>query len=270
MKDRRLGIRIAAALALAAGIARADVAPQTVSLLKSCGDASDTVAALAPSDVVMVRYSMAGYSQVCYAVTATLDGKPVNGYLLGSTHPAVVEFEKEARTHVPQLPPPPPPPAPPKPAADPNAPKDPGRDSVPAMPLAFAGFKALDYRGRTVDLDRMRAPNVVLYFWSPMDRSSVKKADSLDYLYGQYRQNGVEIVGISATGANLKRMAGEHEIIWPQVIDSGGIAAQYHVDPNKPYLLLDRDRNVVAAVTSALELEPAMRQAIKERRGNNR
>ena len=269
MKQYSFGFKLWAAAVIATGIACAETGPQTVSLLRSCGDPSDAVAPLGPADEVNVHFSLSGYSELCYKVTAKLGGQSVDGYVLGSKLPAVKEFEREARTHVPQLPAP-------TPAAlaakgvDPNAPKDPLRDNAPAVPMSFAGFRGTASNGQTVDLSRMRAQNIVLYFWSPMDRSSVKKAEPLDYYYSQYRQNGVEIVGVASTKSNLQHAVMENEVIWPQIVDGGQIAAQHHVEPDKPYLILDANRNVIAAVKSANELEPALRQAIKARNGGVR
>jgi hypothetical protein len=268
MTGYKLGIGMWAVAALAAGVACAETGTVSVSLLRSCGE-PDVVAAISPRDAVNVHFSLGGYSEICYKVTATLEGKPVDGYVLGSQHPAVAEFEREARTHIPELPPPPAAVTAAK-EADPNKPRDPLKDNAPAAPISFAGLRGTASNGKTVDLSQMRAPNVVLYFWSPMDRSSVKKAEPLDYIYAQYRQNGVEIVGVSSTRANLQHAVMENEVIWPQLVDSGQIAAQHHVESDKPYLILDGNRNVIAAVKSANELEPALRQAIKARNGGIR
>ena len=79
-------------------------------LLRSCSTGAETVATLKGSDQVKVRYSFASDVGTCYAVTATVEGKPVNAFLIGAAHPAIVAFEQEVRSHPPLVPPPPPPP----------------------------------------------------------------------------------------------------------------------------------------------------------------
>ncbi len=130
-----------------------------LALLSSCSSESETVATIQASDPLQIRYSMGGESQLCYAVSVTVDGKVVKGYVLGAAHPAIAEFEREARTHVPEIPPPPPPPPAAVPSltakltAESTAASTTNAEQVPQGPVSLAGFRAVDWRGNRVDLN---------------------------------------------------------------------------------------------------------------------
>jgi peroxiredoxin len=254
---KRLVHTLPFALAAAVGLAQAPSAG--LPLLGSCGDANDVKATIQRSDTVQVRYSLAGTGQDCYAVSVTLDGRVAEGYLLGAEHPAIADFERVRSLQPAILPYVPPPPAPPE-SAKPAAPAAP-------QPVSLAGFRAVDLNGRAVDLDRMPAKTVIVYFWSTTDRRAIKDAEMLEYVYGQYQSKSVEIVGVASTPSvkALKQICNENEAVWPQVVDSGRLAEQYHVDRAKPYLVLDRQRNVVAALSSASHIDAVLQKRLQER-----
>jgi len=72
--------------------------PAAFPLLKSCGQGSETVTTIRDSDSVQIRYGFSTDSGTCYAVTATVGGQTVDGYLLRaasgreSQHPAIAAF----------------------------------------------------------------------------------------------------------------------------------------------------------------------------------
>ena len=223
-------------------------------MLASCSEPEKAGAMIHSSDELRVRYSLAGYQQTCYAVTVTQNEKQINGYVLGAAHPAIAEFEREARTHIPE---PPPPPPPPKPAAPASV-----KAELPEGPATFAGLRLVDVKGHRVDLDSIRAPNVVLYFWSPSNPRSARDVENLDGVYEQFRRKGVEMVGIAlGVGAQRARRAAEQdEAVWPIAADSGAIANQYHVNPERPYYILDSQRKVVASLKSSSEIGGALQK----------
>ena len=238
-------------------------------LLADCSNSAEVVASIDAATSIKIRYSMAGDSGACYAVTATVDGKPLNGFLLGSAHPTVAQFERDSRSLIPEIPPPPPPP--PAPATAPSPDKKPapaeqaGADA--SGPVSFAGFRAVDFDGRRIDLSASRAQNVVIYFWSPYGASS-KKAESMEGLYTTYHDRGVDVVGVASgvSAAKLRDYCSQNEVTWPQVLDGGQLAARYHGDPAKPFLRLDRQRNVIAAASSPQGLGSALDQIAGRRR----
>jgi len=240
-------------------------------LLKSCGQGAELIANAGSSDPIRIRYSLATDTGNCYAVTATIGGKAVDGYMAvaahpasGGEHPAIVAFQQEIGTHfreipavVPVAPPPPSAPAVSKEAA-PETPQ----------PLSFAGFRAIDIDGHRVDFSTLRTPNIVVYFWSASDARAGKKTEAIDNLYGEFHNRGVDVVGIASArnASQLREICRNHEVVWPEILDSGGIASRYHVDPAKPYLLLDQSRRVIAAVASPKELAQILGPLTQRRR----
>jgi peroxiredoxin len=225
--------------------------PRTsVPLLANCWDAGEIKATIRTSDPIQVQYRLSGGAQMCFAVSATVNGTIVQGFLLGTGHPAVVAFDRESRIPAPAVAPQPPPAL--------EAVRA-GKDPV-AGPASFAGLKGVDMTGRPINLSSIRAKNVVLYFWSTTDRHSIKDAELLDYVYEQYHPQGVEIVGIAKTPDlnKLRQICQQNEAIWPQIVDSGRLAGQYHVNPAKPYFVLDQKRHVVASLSSAAQLEAVL------------
>ena len=251
-------------------------APAPIQLTKSCASGSAAVATLGVSDHVKVRYSFMGDAGTCYAVTASIDGKSVDGYLIGAAHPDIAAFEQEVRTHAAMIPPPPPPApaaaasAPAGSPASPVAPKPPvaAKEVAPAPPLSFAGFRAVDINGERIDLSNRHAANVVVYFWSARTPRGIQSVEPMDAVYDNYHARGVDVVGIAsaANSAQLTDVCRNHEIVWPQVLDSGGIASRYHVDPARPFLVLDQTRNVIASAPSVAALGPILDQITKNRR----
>ena len=228
---------------------------QSFDLLRDCADSSSVVAEILAADPVQVRFSVAGGSNTCYAVSATADGRQIDGYLLGAAHPAIETFVRGVQADIPELPPPPP--APLK-LTDPAA----AKDVSSVEPVSFASFKAVDVSGHGIDLSSMNASHVIVYFWSPTDPNSIAKSSDVESLYLTYQPKGLAFVGVAATSSagKLRQVAQRNEITWPQIADSGDLAKQYHVNPEKPYMILDRQRNVVAAVSSSNELEPILQR----------
>jgi peroxiredoxin len=228
---------------------------QTLPLLASCSEPDEIVAAIHSSDAAKVRYSLGGGAQTCYAVSVTVDGKAVEGWLLGETHPAVAAFERDARARIPQI-------------AEAPKPEPEADNSLmpPGSPTSFAGLRAVDVKGRRVDLEAMRAPYLIVYFWSTTDRHSIADAEALEYVYGHYHPKGVDVVGIASgpSASRVRQVAQEQEYVWPQIFDSGEIANQYHVTPARPYFILDRQRSVVAALKSAGQIDLAMQRLRKK------
>jgi hypothetical protein len=264
--------------------------PAAFPLLKSCGQGSETVTTIRDSDSVQIRYGFSTDSGTCYAVTATVGGQTVDGYLLRaasgreSQHPAIAAFEQELRSHQTAIPVPAPLP-PPAPAATLTsaAPSSGPATTPPATaaiskeaaaqatePVSFAGFRAVDVTGNRVDFSLSHTPTVVVYFWSASDGGGIKKTEAMENIYEQYHPRGVDVVGIASarSAQQLLQVCHDKELVWPQIYDSGGIASRYHVDPAKPYLILDQNRRVIATASSPLELDPVLKMLAQRRRLN--
>lgn len=215
------------------------------------------------SHPVQVRFNYNGDAGNCYAVTATVGSHKIDGYLIGAAHPAIAAFEKEIRAQ--QVAIPVPAPAPAALAAPPAA--SVSQASAQASPISFAGFRAISVDGWPVDLSRETAPNVFIYFWSARSRTGIKALDGMESIYNSFHNRGVYIVGVgsASSGDELKRIAGENEIGGRQVLDRG-FAARYHVDPAKPFMVLDQSRKVIASAATAQGLQSVLQQLTKFRK----
>ena len=228
-------------------------------LLSSCFEDAERVSEVSSADAVRVRYaSVAGAGNgKCYSVSVTKDGRSMNGFLVGAALPVIQQFESEMRKHVPEAP---------RPVAPVEVAsvkrEEPVAPPEPPGPRTLAGLRGWDIYGRSVDLNAMSEPNVVVYFWSANDRRSMRTAEMMDYIYGQYRSKKLEVVGIATaeSAEQLRKACEQHEVVWPQILDQGAIAKQYQVNAAKPYLVLDSARKVIASVASPKEIEIELRK----------
>ena len=108
----------------------------------------------------------------------------------------------------------------------------------------------------------------MVFFWSARNARDIKKAEPIALVYEQFRRFGVAVVGIApaANSTQLLQVCRDSEFVFPQILDSGGIANRYHVDLSKPYLVLDQSRKVIAAVASPFELQPVLESLTKYRK----
>ena len=247
-----------------------DGAAVTTVLFEGC-DTASPIAEIPAGTPVRVRFSLAGESTPCWAVTATHNGRQVQGYVFDRQHPAIAAFERDTTGRVPAIPPPPPPPPPAEkaPEVDEKGATKPGPAPALApepMPESFSGFRAVDIGGNRVDLGKLKAKTVILYFWSPESKRDVKDIDTVGYVNGQYGRNDLVVIGI-ATGSSadtVRQACSQNEALWPQVLDRRGqIAQEYNVNPEKRYLVLDENRDVIAAVARPSELSQVLQKRIR-------
>ena len=72
-------------------------------LFSDCSDASEIKRVVQSTDRVVVHHSLAGGPQTCYSVSVAVgNGDVMEGFLLGSTHPAVVDFDRKQQNYVAQ------------------------------------------------------------------------------------------------------------------------------------------------------------------------
>lgn len=73
-------------------------------LFSDCSDSSEVKRVVQSSDMVVVRHSLQGGPQICYAVSvAGATGNVVDGFLIGSQHPAVLAFESREQDYIAQV-----------------------------------------------------------------------------------------------------------------------------------------------------------------------
>lgn len=203
---------------------------------------------------------MAGGAQTCYKVRVTRDGQTSEGYVIGSSLPAIQEFAaaqhaklKTAMTAAPFVPPPPPKAA----SADASA-----APKLPAQPLGrFEDFLARDASGKMVQFASLRNKKAILVtFWTPASRQSLNRLNALSILYDQFNLRGLAAVGISpGSPSRISGALDDTGVRWPQVPDATGLASKYKVDPKDgATLVVDSQGNIWASTTDAAEVRAAV------------
>lgn len=254
---------IVAMMAVGASARASDVIP----IYDDCSNPQEIIATVSSTDHVRVRYALGGDAETCFAVAVTVNGKVVNGYVAGAVHPDVASFERELESRVPQVPV--------QPAAEPTpAPKQETKEQAPPpdIPRSFAGLAGTAPDGSRVSLNQSVARTMVVYFWSANDKRSIREAGGMDGINELYGHKGVALVGVVSGGsaAQARKVIGQAEVTWPQILDIGGaLARRYGVDQQTRYFILDRARNVVAAVKSPDEVSRELNRLRKQGSGGS-
>ena len=208
-----------------------------------------------------MRSSIAGGAKTCYAVTAVVDGKPVNGYVLGNALPAVVDFERarqaaeraseRAAEQARQVP---------APVAQPEKPR---------LPV-FRDFSARDMKGKPVSLSGLSGKLILVCFWTPRNDDSQRELILVSQLFGQFRRQGLDAVGISLS-SNTEMINGSLEdfgVAFPNIPGDYGLAERYGVafETLPRTYVLNEKHEILATGIHGKELERAIQSLVKGER----
>jgi peroxiredoxin len=230
-------------------------AAHSVPLLENCSEPQHVLAILRPGDNVRVRASVAGEAQTCYGVSAVIDGRPVKGYILDKTFPAVADFERQRSAASPVGD------APPTPQAAAPVIQPPR----PRLPV-FADFSATDLKGKPVSLSGLKGRVILVCFWAPQNGPSTRELIQDYRLYDQFRRQGLDAVAISLS-SNREDMNDvlEEGIALRTIANDYELGARYGVSYEalpKTYILNDR-HEILAAGLHGKELESTVRRLMK-------
>jgi hypothetical protein len=231
--------------------------PPGVPLVESCFDPSRVIATVGTSDPVQVRSSMAGGENTCYHVTAVINGKPVDGYVLGASLKAVAEFEKERARPIAA----PPAPATVIPAAAAATTGIPPAVAPQQLLPVFGNFSGRSLNGKPVSLSGTTGKLILVCFWSPQNTPSLREAILVTRLVGRFRQQGVNAVTVSLSGN--RELMGESldAVTVPTVFNGSEIGRSYGVSYDslpRTYILNDR-HEILASGLRGKELENRVR-----------
>jgi hypothetical protein len=250
-------------------------------LRSGCSPDDDELTRVSPDDAVQVEGALAGGEQTCYKVTLTRDGKPTTGYLLGETAPAVAAFvhgrerteadhfaaeaaraaaaaaaaEAEATAAAAKA-------ALASVSADTSKPA-----AVLETPRVFENFSARDLNGKGVSLAGLGGRVVLVKFWSPRNRASMRDLVSLQSLYDQYKGRGLRAIGISSDPivGDMLEALDDVTLGFPQVPDRYGLTQRYATDGKAPTILvLDASHRIVGAGLTGAALERKIRDLLAE------
>jgi len=230
-------------------------APQGTLWLENCSEPQHVLATLKPGDNVRVRASVAGEVQTCYGVTAVIDGRPIKGYIVDKSFPAVADFERQRSAAAPVGDAPPP-------AKAAAAVIPPPRPRLPV----FADFSARDLKGNPVSLNGMKGKVILVCFWAPQNDSSTRELIQDYRLYDQFRRQGLDAVAISlSSNREMINDVLEDGIALRTISNDYDLGSRYGVSYEalpKTYILNDR-HEILAAGIHGKELESTVRRLMK-------
>jgi hypothetical protein len=217
-----------------------------------CGEDAATVATLDSTDPVTIHYGLRGEVVPCYAVSLLRGGTELRGYVLGSTLPAVEEFERRLaiESRIPA----------PAPQPGPIADKQVDRTTENSGPLAgrqFPSWTGVDMRGRPVAIPG-RGKVTLVVFWRPQSLAARVHAVRIQSLTSKFYDQGLQSVGliVGASIADTKSSMEDLTLNFPLAVDRSSLAREFNVDASHgTTLVLDASGKVVASSSDPRKIQ---------------
>jgi AhpC/TSA family len=196
----------------------------SVPLRDECSASGRILAHLEVGAAAKVRFSMAGDEKTCYSVTAVVDGKPVNGYVEGNELAAVSEFERQRALATR-------PSESVAPAAGETASAAPAGAAETRHYPPFKDFTERDMKGSPVSVHSLKGKVNLVCFWSPSNSTSSRELLVVSRLYGQFKVQGVDVLGVSLSGdrAQLKDAIDDFHLGFRNVPNGYDLAPRYNI-----------------------------------------
>jgi peroxiredoxin len=227
-----------------------------VALLGNCAEPEHVLGTLEAGQLVRVRSAMAGAPVTCYAVTTTLDGKSIEGYILGDKLPAIVDFERQRREAALAA-------AQARAAAAVPSAAAPAPQERPHRP-AFGDFSAVDMKGKAVTLKDVKGKVLVICFWSPASPASIRELLVVSHSFFKLHKQGLDVIAVSLdAGHEHIEDALEGSMAFPDIPDHYGIAARHGISNVPRTFILDERHEIVTAGLHGAALEDAIRETLK-------
>ena len=218
-----------------------------------CTEESAVVADVQDSDPIQVHHGILGETLPCYAVSVTQAGKELRGFIIGSSLPAIQEFERtralESRMSILASPP------------VPGEPKE--KKIVPTPPIGppFESWSGVDVDGGRVQIKPEDRKVTLVTFWAGGSRSAERLAQSVMKTESDFKRNGVQAFGLmeEASLGRAKYYLDDMGLDYPQSLDRDRLAAKYHADPIKgATLIIDSSSHIVAICSDPAEIRAAV------------
>lgn len=241
-------------------------APQAgIPLVEDCSEFAPVLATLSKNSPAEVRSSVAGYAKTCYAVTATVNGKPVQGYVQGDGLEAVAEFERQRKAVAASIVD-----VAPAPVAAPAVAPVAKAQAVekPHYP-PFRDFSGLDTKGRAVSAHSLRGKVNLVVFWSPSNPSSSRELLLVSRLFAQLQKQGVDALAVSLSGntPQLHDTLDDYQLKFRIVPNGSAIAASLNIDFDsipRTYIL-NENLEVVASGLHNKALEDQVKKLVADK-----
>ncbi len=126
-------------------------------------------------------------------------------------------------------------------------------------------FTALD--GRQVDLAALRGGIVLIDFWATTCSPCIAEFPHLQRLYEQYRDQGLEIIGVSLDSVKdrnkVQAFVARRKLPWPQHFPGDHAARQFGVTAIPATFLLDPDGMVVGTNLKGAPLQEMIKRLLR-------
>jgi hypothetical protein len=225
-----------------------------LSVRDGCSEDAVILANVQTSDQIAIHHGVAGETLPCYAVSVVLSGAEVRGYVLGTSLPAVQEFERrralESRISIPA----PPPPAE-KEASDKTiSPEDAG----PFAGRQFPDWSGVDWNGKHVTMHPGDAKITLVAFVNPRSKAARLQIVGISFIMSKFGNKALKSVGL-IEGASLfdtKTYMEDLEVNFPLASDRSSLAKDFGAEPSKgTILVLDSSSKVVASSTDSKKIQ---------------
>lgn len=206
---------------------------------------------------------MAAGAQTCYAVTATVDGKALRGYVKGPELAAVAEFERQKATFAASVV-----------STPPVAGPSPGGAAVAAIatPPAethyppFSDFMAKDMKGNPVSAHSLKGKVNLVCFWSTDSPAASRELLLVRSLYGQFKGRGLDALAVSFTSnrAQLEDTLDDYKLGFRNVPSGHAVAEQYNIgyDALPRTYVLNEKFEVIASGLHGTALESLVKKLL--------
>lgn len=121
-------------------------------------------------------------------------------------------------------------------------------------------FNYVDLNGDMIDLDKIDAPKVLLFFWAswcPHCKDMITIINEIE----QSSDQNIQVIGFSIDSSlvELDKIISEYDIKWPIIAElkgwEGEIINQYGIVATPSIFILDQDKKIVAKPTNKSELK---------------
>jgi thiol-disulfide isomerase/thioredoxin len=125
--------------------------------------------------------------------------------------------------------------------------------------------------GEAVTMTDFRGQPVLLHFWATWCPYCKRLQPGLNRLYSQYRDQGLEIMGISFReddDAMPQNVLDERGIDFPTVVNGDDVAASYGVKTTPTNVFVDRQGNIIKVIADSDPENPEFEATILELLGD--
>jgi peroxiredoxin len=131
-------------------------------------------------------------------------------------------------------------------------------------------FEVTSIEGRKISPEMYKGKVLLLDFWATWCLPCKKEMPNVKKVYGEYKDEGFEIVGISLdrNRSDLDRYIREHNIEWPQYFDGkfwkNEVAVKYGINSIPATFLIDKEGKIRYKSLRGGQLEVAVKELLAE------